>query len=158
LSSDFIALEGFEPVLISMGINGLVATGYVLLVGGELNGPTIGGILTVVGFGAFGKHIKNIIPIFIGVFLASITKTWNINDPAILIAALFGTSLAPIAGYYGWIWGVVAGFINSSVVLNSGILHGGMNLYNTGFSAGIVAAVMVPLLNAFCKKKYQMDT
>lgn len=158
LSSDFIALEGFEPVLISMGINGLVATGYVLLVGGELNGPTIGSILTVVGFGAFGKHIKNIIPIFIGVFLASITKTWNINDPAILIAALFGTSLAPIAGYYGWIWGVVAGFINSSVVLNSGILHGGMNLYNTGFSAGIVAAVMVPLLNAFCKKKYQMDT
>ena len=157
LSSDFIALEGFEPVLINMGINGLAATGYVLLVGGELNGPTIGGILTVVGFGAFGKHIKNIVPIFTGVFLASITKTWSINDPAILIAALFGTSLAPIAGHYGWIWGVAAGFINSSVVLNSGILHGGMNLYNTGFSAGIVAAVMVPLLNAFSKKNLRMD-
>ena len=50
------------------------------------------------------------------------------------------------------IFGVLAGFINSSVVLNSGILHGGMNLYNTGFSAGIVAAVLVPLLNAFKKK------
>lgn len=158
LSSNFIASEGFEPVLLNIGINGLAATGYVLLAGGELNGPTIGGILTVAGFGAYGKHLINILPIFIGVFLGSITKTWNINDPPILLAALFGTSLAPIAGHYGWIWGVAAGFVNSSVVLNSGILHGGMNLYNTGFSAGIVAAVMVPVLDTFCGKKRQADT
>jgi hypothetical protein len=153
--TDFIELGGFGPAIINMGLNGLAAMGYVLLVGGELNGPTVGGILTVSGFGAFGKHLKNIVPIFIGVFIASLSKMWNINDPAILIAALFGTSLAPIAGRFGWMWGIAAGFINSSVVLNSGILHGGMNLYNTGFSAGIVAAVMVPLLNTFRKKEEQ---
>ncbi len=153
LSSDFIAAEGFAPVLLNMGINGLFALTYILLVGGSLNGPTIGGILTVAGFGAFGKHFRNITPIFIGVVLGGITKTWNINDPAILIAALFGTSLAPIAGQFGWKWGVAAGFINSSVVLNSGILHGGMNLYNTGFSAGIVAALMVPILNILGRPK-----
>jgi hypothetical protein len=103
-------------------------------------------------FGAYGKHVKNIVPIFFGVFLGSITKIWSINDPHILLAALFGTGLAPIGGHYGWFFGVVAGFINSSVVLNSGILHGGMNLYNTGFSAGIVAAVMIPTIEAFRKK------
>jgi hypothetical protein len=54
------------------------------------------GILTVMCFGAYGKHIKNILPIFLGVFLGSITKVWNIDDPHILLAALFGTGLAPI--------------------------------------------------------------
>ncbi len=151
--SDFVLMEDFGTALFNMGLNGLVAMGYVLMVGGELNGPTIGGILTVMSFGAFGKHIKNILPVFLGVFLGSITKIWNINDPQILLAALFGTGLAPIGGHYGWVYGVAAGFINSSVVLNSGILHGGMNLYNTGFSAGIVAAVMLPIIEVIRRKK-----
>ena len=30
-------------------------------------------------------------------------------DPSIVLAALFGTTLAPIAGRFGWHWGVVAG-------------------------------------------------
>jgi hypothetical protein len=48
---------------------------------------------------------------------------------------------------------VAAGFINSSVALNSGVLHGGMNLYNTGFSVGIVAAFLVPLMDSLAKRK-----
>lgn len=151
-SADFVALGGLGAALINMGLNGLVATGYVLLVGGPLNGPTIGGILTIVGFGACGKHFKNVIPVLLGVVLGSMTKVWHIDDPAVLLAALFGTSLAPIAGHYGWAWGIVAGFLNSSVALCSGVLHGGMNLYNTGFSAGIVAAFLVPLLEALPKR------
>lgn len=146
--SDFLQIGGVCASLINMGINGLVATGYVLLVGGPLNGPTIGGILTIVGFGACGKHAANVTPVLLGVVLGSLTKVWNIDDPSVLLAALFGTSLAPIAGHYGWIWGVVAGFLNSSVALCSGVLHGGMNLYNTGFSTGIVAAFLVPLMDA----------
>ncbi len=151
--SDFVLMEDFGSSLFNMGLNGLAATLYVLIVGGSLNGPTMGGILTVMCFGAYGKHIKNILPIFLGVYIGSITKVWSINDPPILLAALFGTGLAPIGGHYGWIYGVIAGFINSSVVLNSGILHGGMNLYNTGFSAGIVAAVMIPIIEAFRPRK-----
>ncbi|WP_202976443.1 DUF1576 domain-containing protein [Anaerophilus nitritogenes] len=149
LITDFILLEGFAPTLINMGINGLLSTIYILLVGGDLNGPTIGGILTVSGFGAFGKHSKNIIPIWIGVYIGALTKMWSINDASILLAALFGTSLAPIAGEFGWKYGVLAGFIHSSVVLNVGILHGGLNLYNNGFAAGIVAAVLLPVIQAF---------
>ncbi len=151
LISDFVLMEGFGPTLINMGLNGLFAMGYILIIGGPLNGPTIGGILTIVGFGAFGKHIKNMTPTFIGVLIGSITKIWDINDPIILMTALFGTALAPIAGQFGWKYGVIAGFINSSVVLSVGVLHGGMNLYNTGFSAGIVAAVMIPIIEAFRK-------
>jgi hypothetical protein len=155
--SDFVLMEDFGTVLINMGLNGFVALAYVLIVGGDLNGPTMGGILTVMCFGAYGKHILNILPVLLGVFVGSITKIWNIHDPHILLAALFGTGLAPIGGHYGWIYGVIAGFINSSVVLNSGILHGGMNLYNTGFSAGIVAAVMIPIVEAFRKRKEKSE-
>lgn len=110
-------------------------------------------MLTVFGFGASGKHVRNILPIFVGVYLGSLLKTWSVDAPSIVFAALFGTALAPVAGEYGFLWGVVASFINSSVVLNTGFLHGGLNLYNTGFSIGIVTAVLVPVLESFVKKK-----
>ncbi|WP_242867334.1 DUF1576 domain-containing protein [Thermotalea metallivorans] len=152
LITDFVILEGFAPSLLNMGINGLMSTFYVLLIRGDLNGPTIGGIFTIVGFSAFGKHLGNMLPIFIGVFLGGLTKIWNVNDPAIVLAALFGTTLAPIAGEFGWKFGVLAGFLHSSVVLNVGFLHGGVNLYNNGFSGGIVAATLIPIIEAFKKE------
>jgi hypothetical protein len=151
LVTDFMVLEGFAPALFNMGVNGIFATAYIVLVGGDLNGPTIGGVFTIVGFSSFGKHLKNIVPIFIGVYLGSIMKTWSINDPSILMAALFGTTLAPIAGTFGWKYGVLAGFLHSSVVLNVGFLHGGVNLYNNGFSGGIVAATLIPIIEALRK-------
>lgn len=149
LITDFVQLEGFGVTLINMGITGIIATIYILLIQGDLNGPTMGGILTISGFSALGKHPKNILPIFLGVFIGSIVKVFNINDPAIQLAALFGTALSPIAGKFGWQWGVVAGFIHSSVVLNVGYLHGGFNLYNNGFAAGLVSAVLLPIISLF---------
>ncbi|MGL4372632.1 MAG: DUF1576 domain-containing protein, partial [Turicibacter sp.] len=151
LVSDYVILEGFSPTLINIGINGIIATSYILLVNGDINGPTIGGILTVAGFSAFGKHIKNITPIILGVMIGSYIKVFSINDPSILLAALFGTALAPIAGEFGAIYGIIAGFIHSSVVLHVGEMHAGLNLYNNGFSAGLVAAILVPLIEALRK-------
>jgi len=149
LITDFVLLQGFGASLINMGINGCIVTLYILLISGDLNGPTMGGIFTVVGFSAFGKHPKNIVPIMIGVCLGALGKQGNIDDPSMLLAALFGTTLAPIAGKYGWMWGLVAGFIHSSVVRNVGVLHGGLNLYNNGLAAGIVAAVLLPIIKTF---------
>ena len=146
--TDFIALAGFGPALANMGACGAIGMAYILAVGGELNGPVIGAIFTIVGFAAFGKHPRNIVPIMAGVFLGSLAKPWNVDDPSILLAALFGTTLAPIAGRFGWHWGVVAGFIHSSAALTVGPVHAGLNLYNNGFAAGIVAAVLVPVIVA----------
>jgi hypothetical protein len=153
LITDFVLLEGFGASLINMGINGCIVTLYVLLVGGSLNGPTVGGIFTVIGFSAFGKHPKNILPILMGICLGGLSKKMSINEPSMLLAALFGTTLAPIAGKYGWLWGTVAGFIHSSVVQSVGVLHGGLNLYNNGFAAGIVAAILIPIIEAFTRRK-----
>jgi hypothetical protein len=146
--TDFIALAGIGPTMANMGLCGAIGMAYILIVGGELNGPVIGAIFTIVGFAAFGKHPRNIVPIMAGVFLGSLAKPWNVDDPSILLAALFGTTLAPIAGRFGWHWGVVAGFVHSSAALTVGPLHAGLNLYNNGFAAGIVASVLVPVIVA----------
>jgi len=146
--TDFIVLAGLGPTLANMGVCGAIGMAYILAVGGDLNGPVIGAIFTIVGFAAFGKHPRNIVPIMLGVFLGSLAKPWNVDDPSILLAALFGTTLAPIAGRFGWHWGVVAGFIHSSAALTVGPVHGGLNLYNNGFAAGIVASVLVPVIIA----------
>jgi hypothetical protein len=151
--TDFIALAGFGATLANMGLAGGVGVAYVLLVGGDLNGPVIGAILTIVGFAAFGKHPRNIVPIMAGVFLGSLFKPFGAADPSILLAALFGTTLAPIAGRFGWHWGVVAGLVHSSAALSVGSLHAGLNLYNNGFAAGLVAAVLVPVIIAVKGKR-----
>lgn len=149
LVTDFVLLTGFGSSLINMGINGFIVTLYIIFIGGDLNGPTMGGIFTVVGFSAFGKHSKNLVPILIGIYLGALGKQWNAHDPSMQLAALFGTTLAPIAGKYGWTWGVIAGFIHSSVAQSVGVLHGGLNLYNNGFAAGIVAAILIPIIGIF---------
>jgi hypothetical protein len=146
--TDFVALFGFGPTLLNMALTGLMGTAYVLVVGSDLNGPTIGAILCIVGFAAFGKHPANIVWVMLGVFLASITKDWNASAPSAVLAALFGTTLAPIAGRFGGHWGIVAGFVHSSVAQTVGQLHGGLVLYNNGFAAGLVAAVLVPVILA----------
>ena len=151
--TDFIALAGFGATLANMGLAGAVGMAYVLAVGADLNGPVIGAILTIVGFAAFGKHPRNIVPIMAGVFLGSLFRPFTAADPSIVLAALFGTTLAPIAGRFGWHWGVVAGLVHSSAALSVGTLHAGLNLYNNGFAAGLVASVLAPVIIAIRAKR-----
>ncbi|MBK5940505.1 DUF1576 domain-containing protein [Halochromatium roseum] len=146
--SDFLASAGLGATLINMGLSGGIGLVYILAIGGDLNGPTIGALFSIVGFAAFGKHPRNILPIIAGVFLGSLVKPWGVADPSVQLAALFGTNLAPIAGYFGWHWGIVAGFVHSSAALSVGVVHGGLNLYNNGFAAGIVASILVPVILA----------
>jgi len=152
LISDFTHFVGVEITLVNMGIMGIISIAYVLISKGNINGPILGGIITVIGFSAFGKHPKNTIPIFVGVYLASLTKVWSLTSTTVIIAGLFGTTLAPVAGTFGPLAGIAAGFIHLSVVMNVGFLHGGINLYNNGFSGGIVASIMIPVIDAFNKE------
>lgn len=146
--TDYLKDEGGFAVIFNMGINGIAAMLFVVLVGGDLNGPTIGGIFTIVGFSATGKHLRNIVPIMLGVYLASFTKMWSIYEPSPMLAFLFSTTLAPIAGEFGILVGILAGFLHSSVALNVGLVYGGMNLYNNGFAGGIVAIFLVPVIQS----------
>jgi hypothetical protein len=150
--NDFIENHGPGLALINMAILGVVSTTYVLIVGGELNGPTIGSIFTVVGFGASGKHLKNVLPILLGVFLAGCFSVHGANSTVALLAALLGTALAPVCGHYGPTAGVIAGGLHMIFVANISLLNAGMNLYNNGFSSGFIAAVLVPILEGLDKR------
>lgn len=149
LVSDFTQIGDYPSTLVNMGVMGLITSVYVVLLGGQFNGPTIGGILTVVGFAAFGKHARNSCPVMLGVYLASLVKVWETNATGVVIAGLFGTTLAPVTGQYGLLAGIAAGFCHLSIVMNVAVLHGGVNLYNNGFSGGFVASFLVPILDAF---------
>ncbi len=133
---------------LSMGVNGLFATWFLLLLGCHLNGPTIGSIFTVVGFSPTGKHIRNIAPVMFGVVLAGATKQWELSEPGPTLTILLSTTLAPFAGEFGILIGVIAGFIHSSVALNVGIVAKGLNLYNNGFAGGMVAMFLLPVLES----------
>jgi len=151
--TDYLRMFGTGPVLINTGVNGLIGTAFILLGGGTLNGPTVGGILTIMGFSAYGKHAGNIIPVMGGVFLGSIIMNWSLSDPAVQLACLFCTTLAPVSGYFGWPYGVIAGFLHSSVVLYTGSPVAGMNLYNNGFSGGLIATVLYPVILAIARHR-----
>jgi len=151
--ADFLRIYGAAPVMINTGINGLIGMTFIYIGGGTLNGPTVGGILTIMGFSAFGKHAGNIVPVMGGVFLGSLVLNWSLSDPAVQLTCLFCTTLAPISGYFGWPYGILAGFLHSSLVLYTGSPVAGMNLYNNGFSGGLVATVLYPVILAVARHR-----
>jgi hypothetical protein len=144
--SDFTEPAGFGATLFNMGIVGLMSTGVVLIFGGVVNGFMLAAIYTIIGFGAFGKHPKNIWPIFAGAILSSLMLGLPLNSTTTLGSILFATTLVPIAGVYGPGWGIVAGFLHVFVVRQVGDFHGGLNLYNNGFAGGLVAGVLIIII------------
>ena len=149
LVTDFTVTEGFPIVMINMGILGFISIALIFLMFPYINGPILSGLITLIGFAGFGKHLKNVLPIIAGVSLSYIMFGINIPLTTFAITLFFSTCLAPISGKFGIIPGIIVGFTNFCLVLNMGALHGGLNLYNTGLSAGIVASVSVPILQLF---------
>lgn len=142
---DYIESFGLETTLINFSTTGLFTLLVIYLLDIPLNGPILGGVLTIVGFTGAGKHVRNITPVFIGVLIASYTNVWNVTDPSVALTMMFLTGLAPICGTFGMIPGIIFTYVNVSIALNTGVLHGGLNLYNTGFSIGITSAILVPI-------------
>ena len=150
--ADFILMDGAGKTLVNMGMVGIFCMTYILVIKGDFSGPVLGAILTVFGFSAFGVHIKNFFPCILGVFLSSLVKVFTLTTPAIQLAAIFSACLAPIAGQFGIIAGIVARILHTSVVTATNDMYVGLNLYNNGFSAGFVAIVMIPFLESFINK------
>lgn len=145
LVSDFTYTVGYPVSLMNTGLLGLLclAIAYYFQ---TLNGAVLCGLFSVVAFASFGKHLRNTIPIMIGVFLASFWMKTDFHPSILVMTAFLGTSLAPISGEFGSLAGLVAGFLHLNFVVNFASLHGGMNLYNNGFSAGLLAMILVPCI------------
>jgi hypothetical protein len=143
LPTDLVERHGAGTALINAGLVGLIGWGYIRLAGGTFNGPTLGGVLTMVGFAAFGKHPLNILPVMLGVYGASWLMIWDPADAGPLLAALFATTLAPLSGRFGPHVGLLAGAVHLTLVMRTAAWFGGLNLYNNGFAGGLTATLFI---------------
>ena len=147
--ADFVALEGPGTALVNMALTRAIGFGYPLPLRVPLSGPLVCCILAMTGFAAFGKHPRNVVPVMAGAILSSILMGHvPLTGQGTLLATLLCTGLAPIAGQFGWKWGAAAGFVHMAIVQHTSILHGGMNLYNNGFAAGLTCILVIPIIEA----------
>ncbi len=157
LPTDFVDNSSAAGTLLNMGLLGFASWGYVALVGAPFNGPVLGGIFTVIGFGAFGKTLRNSWPIVAGAVLATWVFGKQFSAPGPILAALFCTTLAPVAGQFGIIAGLVAGFIHLFMVETTAAWHGGLDLYNNGFAGGLTATLIVAVLQWYNTNRPKED-
>ncbi len=149
LPSDFFDLASLGSGLFNAGLIGIIGCIMVVLTGSGFNGPVLGGILTIIGFGAFGTHPRNSIPVITGVIICAVLFHLPLNSPGVILAILFCTTLGPLAGQFGILMGLLAGFIHMIMVSQTGAWHGAINLYNNGFAGGLTAALLVAIIQWF---------
>ena len=146
LVSDFVRFYGLGATFVNMGVMGLIVCVVMLAIGASWNGPMLGGLLTIVGFSAFGKHPRNTQPPMLGAAAMALMSNYGLGSPGSQLAVLFASTLAPVAGEYGPLAGFVAGMLHLILVHVVGGLHGGLNLYNNGFAGGLAAGLSIPVL------------
>jgi hypothetical protein len=142
-----------EKAYVSMGLLGLGCFALMFITRAEYSGPVLGGAVSVIGFGAFGKALNSSAVVAGGALLAAVVSMFftgiPFNHRGFMLAVLFSTCLAPIPKRFGVKWGLIAGFLHLSLATNVGIFHGGMNLYNNGFAGGLTAMILIPIIHFF---------
>lgn len=175
--TDYTATFGMPVTLVNMGLYGLfillyytvihgftVVDGELVLTGAKFTGATMGAIMCMYAFVGNGAQPRTVFPIAIGyaiasllplfTYMAGVTETlnWGLCTQAILVGMCFASGLAPVTGKFGFWGGVIAGAVHATLVMSVPLLHGGFCFYNGGFTSGIVAFLVVPVLEWFQKK------
>lgn len=169
---DFADKFGMPLCLINFGIYGLCILAYLNIIfwlpvifpslpsGVGFTGATTGVIFAALTFSADGQHPKNVAPIVLGYTvlfalvcgICLITGTdipWTLATQSYINGLAFATGLCPIAGSYGFKYGVIAGFVSAIICTSTSAMHGGFVLYNGGFNAGLTAIILIPLLDFY---------
>jgi len=155
--TDFTRNNNQPLTMINIGITGLAALLIILILDVHMNGPVFGGLLTIVGFSAFGKHPRNVLPPMIGVLIMILL--FNMELSVILVLAIiFASALAPLSGEYGAVIGVLSGMLHLPIAISLGQLHGGVLLYSNGFAAAFTAVIMLTIIQTFKRRDRHATT
>ena len=169
---DFADKFGIPLCLINFGIYGFCILFYLNLVSllptlipslppaAGFTGATAGIVLAALTFSADGQHPKNVAPIVLGYSMlfflvciicaiAKLEVPWTLATQAYINGLGFATGLCPIAGCYGFKYGVIAGFVSAIICTSTAAMHGGFVLYNGGFNAGLAALIIIPILDFY---------
>ena len=161
---NFSATYGNAVMLMNVGLFGFFILGYYNLIGAEFNGVTFGVIFCMLCTCNAGSHPANVWPIMLG--YALISKTFQmiapyaygdftlvLNAQAIIVGLCYANGLSPLSDKYGWFWGMVGAMLHYCMVTTTPLVHGGMCLYNGGFTTGLVCLLLMPTLERIVKPK-----
>ena len=151
--ANFVDNYGIGCTILNIGVYGLFITAYYVVTNAPCTGVTLGITFCMVCFGAAGSHPLNVWPIMVGYVIASLFGANALSVQATAVGLCYASGLAPIAGVYGWPFGVVAGIAHYCLVTSVPALHGGFCLYNGGFTSIFIAMIMVPQLESFFRTK-----
>ena len=161
---NFSATYGNATMLMNVGLYGLYILLYYNLIGAEFNGVTFGVIFCMLSTCNSGSHPGNIWPITLGYSMASQLfqriaplvggeYVQYLHSQSIIVGLCYANGLSPIADKYGWFYGFCAAMAHFCMVTTVPQLHGGMCLYNGGFTAALVCLLMLPSLERHFRTK-----
>ena len=164
----FTAKYGNAPFLMNVGVFGLMIVAYYNLAmaisGAQIwTGMTFGIVFCMLATCNSGSHPGNVWPIMAGYLLTSLLFgalyqgegrfALTVGNQSILIGLCYANGMSPIAGKYGFPYGILAGGLHYLLVTAVPSMHGGFCLYNGGFTAALICLLFVPQLEKFCKTK-----
>ena len=163
---DFAATYNNATFLMNVGLYGLFILAYYNLIGASFNGITFGVIFCMLSTCNAGSHPANVWPIMLGYAAASklfqfvspyfgADFTQFLHTQSIVVGLCYANGLSPIADKYGWFYGMLAAMMHFCMVTTVPVLHGGMCLYNGGFTAALVCILMVPGLERHFRTKQE---
>ena len=164
LVTNFSATYGNEVMLMNTGLFGFFILGYYNLIGAEFNGVTFGVIFCMLCTCNAGSHPANVLPIIMGYGLISWLFqiaapyahgdfTLYLNAQAIVVGLCYANGLSLLSDQYGFFWGMVAAILHYCMVTTTPLVHGGMCLYNGGFTTGLVCLLLIPTLEKIVDPK-----
>lgn len=146
---DFTASCNFGLILMNIGLFGIFTEIYYIFIQATFSSATVGAMICFLALAPCGAHVLNMLPIMLGYILISFFGCLDLNAPAMIIGFCFSASLVPVSGRFGSLSGIIAGMLHAVMVTTVVTFHGGFVLYNGGFTAGITAIILIPVLEYF---------
>ncbi len=154
LQTDYFELAGLAATFLNSGLVLSLVLSFLTFNEHQYTGDTMGNLFLLMGYSFFGKNPLNAFPFLLG------HQLFIFNHPQHKVVALnnaiVSTTLGPVVSLFlfqlNWPWWVVLilttgiGYLFTPCALALKKLHGGLTLYNSGFTAGIIAIIINILL------------
>ena len=161
LITDYFELAGYGAAFLNAALVMGISIFFIITEKIPFTGLTVAALFMNAGYGLWGKNPVNILPVILGTALYARLHKTKLNR--YIYTALFGTCLAPLITELVFLFpfsrpvnlvlaaaiGIAIGFILPPLSIHTASMHMGYNLFNVGFSGGILAFIMVSLLRAF---------
>ena len=160
LITDYFELASYGAAFLNAAL--VLLIGMILVIAQKIpfTGPTTAALFINIGYALWGKNPLNILPILLGTWFYA--KVHKLKFKRFIYTALFGTCLAPFVTEVAYImpfpgyrnvliaivFGVFIGFVLVPLSVHTVSMHMGYNLFNVGFSAGILAFILVSIFRS----------